>query len=180
MKNLLLGYFKSIQIDSLSLDKAQIKYQSLIENKRSVFEEDNFSLNLKNFILDQDAIIQESKTMFSDEIDLVFNNYSFSLAGGKYEVSTDKLQYNSRTKSIVIKDLELAPNSEFSDRIQLGMQFPSVSFQGVDIEEFFFDNKLDLDKLEIDQGNIEIGIDRKVAVKSPGNLPKNAKKEDLG
>ncbi|SEF52810.1 hypothetical protein [Algoriphagus boritolerans] len=179
VKNLLLGYFKSIQIDSLSLDKAQIKYQSLIENKRSVFEEDNFSLNLKNFILDQDAIIQESKTMFSDEIDLVFNNYSFSLAGGKYEVSTDKLQYNSRTKSIVIKDLELAPNSEFSDRIQLGMQFPSVSFQGVDIEEFFFDNKLDLDKLEIDQGNIEIGIDRKVAVKSPGNLPKNAKKRTL-
>jgi hypothetical protein len=179
VKNLLLGYFKVIQIDSLSLNEAQIKYQSLIANKRSIFEEDNFSLNLKNFILDQEALIQENKTMFSDEIDLVFNNYSFSLAGGKYEVTTDKLQYNSKTKSIEIKDLALIPNEELSGRIQLGMQFPMVSFQGVDIEEFFFDNKLDLDKLEIDQGTIEIGIDRKVALKSPSNQAQNTKRRTL-
>jgi len=179
VKNLLLGYFNVIQIDSLSLDNAQIKYQSLVENKRSIFEEDNFSLNLKNFILDQDALIHEDKTLFSDEIDVVFNNYSFSLAGGKYEVSTDKLQYNSRTKSIEIKDLELVPNDELAGRIQLGMQFPKVSFRGVDIEEFFFDNILDLDKLEIDQGNIEIGIDRKVASRLPSNRPINTKKRTL-
>jgi hypothetical protein len=179
VKNLLLGYFKVIQIDSLSLDNAQIKYQSLVENKRSVFEEDNFSLNMKNFILDQDALITENKTLFSDEIDLVFNNYSFSLAGGKYEVSTDKLQYNSKTKSIEIKDLELVPNEQVAGRIQLGLQFPKVSFKGVDIEEFFFENKLDLDKLEIDQGTIEIGIDRKVASKSSSIRPKNIKKRTL-
>ncbi|MFN3999122.1 hypothetical protein [Algoriphagus sp.] len=179
VKNLLLGYFSIIQIDSLSLDNAQIKYQSLVENKRSIFEEDNFTLNLKNFILDQEAVIHEDKTMFSDEIDLVFNNYSFSLAGGKYEVSTDKLQYNSKTKSIEIKDLELAPNDELAGRIQLGMQFPRVSFRGVDIEEFFFDNILDLDRLEIDQGNIEIGIDRKVASKLPSNRLINTKKRTL-
>jgi hypothetical protein len=179
VKNLLLGYFKVIQIDSLSLDNAQIKYQSLVENKRSIFEEDNFSLNLKNFILDQDALIHEDKTLFSDEIDLVFNNYSFSLAGGKYEVSTDKLQYNSKTKSIEIKDLELVPNEELASRIQLGMQFPKVSFRGVDIEEFFFENTLDFDKLEIDQGNIEIGIDRKVASKLPSTRPINTKKRTL-
>jgi hypothetical protein len=179
VKNLLLGYFKIIQIDSLSLDNAQVKYQSLVENKRSVFEEDNFSLNLKNFILDRDALIKENKTLFSDEIDLVFNNYSFSLAGGKYEVSTDKLQYNSKTQSIEIKDLELVPNEQFGGRIQLGLQFPKVSFKGVDIEEFFFENKLDLDKLEIDQGAIEIGIDRKVAAKSSAISGKNLKKRAL-
>jgi hypothetical protein len=179
VKNLLLGYFKVIQIDSLSLDNAQIKYQSLVENKRSVFEEDNFSLNLKNFILDKDALIKENKTLFSDEIDLVFNNYSFSLAGGKYEVSTDKLQYNSKTQSIEIKDLELVPNEQVAGRIQLGLQFPKVSFKGVDIEEFFFENKLDLDKLEIDQGTIEIGIDRKVASKSSTIQAKNLKKRTL-
>lgn len=179
VKNLLLGYFKVIQIDSLSLDNAQVKYQSLVENKRSVFEEDNFSLNLKNFILDRDALIQDNKTMFSDEIDLVFNNYSFSLAGGKYEVTTDKLQYNSKSKSIEIKDLELIPNEQMAGRIQLGMQFPVVNFKGVDIEEFFFDNILDLDKLEIDQGNIEIGIDRKVASKLPQAPSKNSAKRML-
>lgn len=179
VKNLLLGYFNVIQIDSLSLDKAKVKYQSLVENKRSVFEENNFSLNLKNFILDKNALIQDNKTLFSDEIDLVFNNYSFSLASGKYEVTTDKLQYNSKSKSIVIKDLELIPNDAFSGRIQLGMQFPRVSFEGVDIEEFFFDNKLNLDKLEIDRGNIEIGIDKKVGSKSTKRQSKKSTKRTV-
>ncbi|HSF55234.1 MAG TPA: hypothetical protein VLA71_15880 [Algoriphagus sp.] len=176
IKNLLLGYFKAIVIDSVSLDKAQIKYQSFVENKRSTFEEDNFSLRMKNFILDQDAMIANDQTLFSDEIDLIFNNYSFSLAGGKYEVTTDKLQYNSLKKSIEIKDLELVPNANFPGRILLGLNFPSVSFKGVDIEQFFFENKLDLDKLEIDQGQIEIGIDRKIATKSKTERPENSGK----
>lgn len=176
VKNLLLGYFKVIQIDSLSLDNAQVKYESLIQNKRSVIEEDDFSLNLKNFHLDRDALIQENKTLFSDEIDLVFNNYSFSLPGGKYEVSTDKLQFNSKSETIEIAGLELIPSSDFEGRIQVGMKFPTVSFQGVNVEEFFFDNRLDLDKLEIDRGNIEIGIDRKVATKTSSNRAKISKK----
>ncbi|WP_111670922.1 hypothetical protein [Algoriphagus litoralis] len=179
VKNLLLGYFKTIQIDSLSLDKAQIKYQSLVENKRSSFEEDNFSFKLKNFYLDEQGLIQEDKTLFSDEIELIFNNYSFSLAGGKYEVTTDQLKFNSLSQSIEIKDLELIPNENFSGRIQLGMQFPSVSFQGVDIEEFFFENKLDLNKLEISQGNIEVGIDKKVEQKSDSPSAKKIKKRAL-
>lgn len=179
VKNLLLGYFKAIQIDSLSLDKAQIKYQSLVENKRSLFEEDNFSLRLKNFVLDREALASNDQTLFSEEIDLIFNNYSFSLAGGKYEVTTDKLQYNSIKKSIEIKDLELVPNENFLGRIQLGLNFPKVSFKGVDIEQFFFENKLDLDKLEIDQGQIEIGIDRKIATKSKAEKQETTKKRAL-
>lgn len=180
VKNLLLGYFNSIQIDSLSLDNAKVKYQSLIQNKRSVFEEDNFSLNLKNLLLNQDSLIEDTKTMFSDEIDMVFNNYSFSLAGGKYEVNTDVLRYNSMSKSIEIKDLELIPNEDMAGRIQLGMQFPTVNFRGVDIEEFFFDNILDLDKLEIDYGNIEIGIDKKVASRQSQTSSKNSRRRTLG
>lgn len=179
VKKLLLGYFKAIQIDSLSLDKAQIKYQSLVENKRSSFEEDNFSFKLKNFSLDEEGLIQDEKTLFSDEVELVFNNYSFSLAGGKYEVTTNQLKFNSLSKSIDIKNLELIPNEDLSGRIQLGMQFPSVSFQGVDIEEFFFENRLDLKKLEINQGNIEVGIDKKVAQKSGSTPSKKTKKRAL-
>lgn len=179
VKNLLLGYFKAIQIDSLNLDKAQIKYQSLVEDKRSLFEEDNFSLRLKNFILDKEALELNDQTLFSDEIDLIFNNYSFSLAGGKYEVTTDQLQYNSLKKSIEIKDLELVPNDNFPGRIQLGLNFPTVSFKGVEIEQFFFDNKLDLDKLEIDQGKIQIGIDRKIATKSKTERSGNSRKRAL-
>ena len=179
VKNLLLGYFKAIAVDSVNLSNAQVRYQSLIENKRSSFSEDNFSLKLKNFVLDQEAPDQEGKTLFSDEIDLVFNNYSFSLAGGKYEVTTDKLRYNSLGKTIVIDNLELVPNENFPGRINLGLQFPKVNFKGVNIEEFFFENKLVLDKLEFDRGVIEVAIDRKIEAKPKTTKPKNTRKKSL-
>ncbi|WP_139352685.1 hypothetical protein [Algoriphagus sp. A40] len=179
MRNLLLGYFKAITVDSVRLDKAKFQYQSLVENKRSNFQEENFSLGMKNFALDQEALVPNDKTLFSDEIDLVFNNYSFSLAGGKYEVTTDKLQYNSLKKSIEISDLELVPNESFAGRIQLGLNFPKVSFKNVDIEQFFFDNRLELDMLEIDHGQIEVGIDRKIASKSKPEQNKSSRKRAL-
>ena len=173
IRDLLLGYFKAIAIDSVSLDKAQITYQSFVEDKQASFEEDNFSLGLRNFVLNQEELIPNDKTLFSDEIDLIFNNYSFSLDGGRYEVSTDRLQYNSIRQSIEVKDLVLNPNENYPGRIQLGLKLPKVSFKGVDIEQFFFENRLDFNKLEIDQGQIEIGIDRKIATKSEADKPKN-------
>jgi hypothetical protein len=180
LRDALLGYFKSIAIDTVSLDGAKISYRSMVEDKESSFEEDNFSLSLKNFALDSDALISNDKTLFSDEIDLMFNNYSFSLGGGRYEVTTDQLRYNSISQSIEVKDLVLIPNQESSGRIQLGLVLPKVNFRGVDIERFLFDNKLDLDKLEIEQGQIEIGIDREIATKNstdPGNMKMHALEE---
>ncbi len=182
LREILLGYFKAIAVDTVSLDKAQISYRSLVEGQRSNFEENNFSLSLKNFVLDQNEAISHDKTLFSDEIDLVFNNYSFSLGGGKYEVTTDRLRYNSLTQSIEVKDLVLIPNADFPGRIQLGLFFPTVDFKGVDVEQFFFENRLDLNKLEIDGGLIEIAIDREVATKSASDgsrRPVNTRKKSL-
>jgi hypothetical protein len=176
VRDLLLGYFKAIAVDSVSLDKAQVTYQSFVQDKQSTFEEDNFSLNLKNFRLDQELLIPNDKTLFSDEIDLVFNNYSFSLGAEKYEVSTNKLHYNSLQQSIDIEDLVLKPNDNFPGRIQLGLKFPRVNFKGVDVEQFFFENRLDLDKLEIDHGHIEIAIDRNIATQAVAK--KSPKPED--
>lgn len=179
VKNLLLGYFNAIAIDSITLSNSQISYESLIQSKRSSFSEDNFSLKLKNFVLDEAAPVQEDKTLFSDEIDLIFNNYSFSLAGGKYEVTTDQLRYNSLGKTITIDNLEFVPNENFPGRINLGMQFPKLNLKGVDIEEFFFENKLILDKLEFDRGAIEVAIDRKIEAKPKTSPQKNTRKKSL-
>lgn len=162
IRNLLLGYFDSIQIDSIDLSKAKIKYESFIENKRSRFEEDELSLNLKNFALGLQDTLGAEKTLFSDEVNLVFNNYSFTLAGGKYLAETDYLNYNSRTKTIDFEDLILTPASGVKSKLALALKLPKVRLQGVDIEEFIFESNLSLEKLEIEKGEVEFGIDREI------------------
>ncbi|TNF44848.1 MAG: hypothetical protein EP311_00495 [Cytophagales bacterium] len=177
IKDVLLGYFNSIQVDSLNLGQAKIKFQSLIEDKKSSFQEDDFSLKLKNFYLSPADTTFTEKTLFSEEIDLTFNNYSFNLAGGKYSVETDFLNYNSKDQAILFDHLILKPGENTNSRLNLGLNFPKVILRGVDIEEFVFDNILNLQKLEIDQGLVEIGIDQEVSVaENEGPKKKGARK----
>ena len=172
VKSLLLGYFNSISIDSIDLYQAKIKYENLQPNKKNLFQEDNLTLRLKNFFLDPSETTFSGKTLFSEEIDLTFSDYSFSLANGKYRVETDLLHYNSKNESLVFDNLLVYPGGNTRGRLALGLEFPKVIFKGVDIEQFVFDNVLDLQKVEIDEGKVEIGIDRKISTTSRDNQEK--------
>jgi hypothetical protein len=165
VKSLLLGYFNQIHIDSINLHQAKINYKGLAGSRKTSFEEDNFSLRLKNFSLDPSDTSFTGKTLFSEEIDLTFSDYSFTLANGKYLVETDLLNFNSKDQSITIDNLVLLPSVDLGNRVVLGLDFPKVFLKGVNIEEFVFDNILDLQKLEIDKGVVEIGVDRKILAK---------------
>lgn len=174
IQDLLLGYFNQIQIDSIDLSKAKIKYESHIENKNAKFEEDELSLKLRNFTLGIGDSLASEKTLFSDEVNLIFNNYSFTLAGGKYLAETDYLNYNSRTKTIDFEDLVLTPSGRVKSKLALALNLPKVRLQGVDIEEFIFESNLIFQKLEIDEGEVEFGINRDIE-----SLPKKITKKSL-
>ena len=163
VKGLLLGYFNSISIDSVDLFQAKIKYENLLENKRNLFQEDNFTLKLKKFFLDPRDTSFTGKTLFSEEIDLTFSDYSFSLGNGKYLVESDLMNYNSKKETLEFNNLLVFPGDNSQSRVALGLDFPLVIFKGVDIEQFVFDNILDLQKLEIIDGKVEIGIDRQIS-----------------
>lgn len=162
LKALLLGYFTKIQVDSVNIDAAKIRYENQSMASMTSFEEDRLSFSLTNFSLsDKDSLSQE-RALFSDEVKLTFTSYSFSLAGGRYLVETDYLHYNSRTRTLDFENLSLLPGKVGDKRIALGLSLPKVSLKGVNIEEFVFDNILNLEKLEINGGDVSLDIDRQV------------------
>lgn len=181
IKELLLGYFDEISIDSIDFSKAKVKYESFIENKRSRFEEDELALKFKNFTLGVADSLESDRTLFSDEVNLIFNNYSFTLAGGSYLAETDYLNYNSKTKTIDFEDLVLTPTRQTKNKLALALNLPKVRLQGVDIEEFVFENNLILQKLAIQEGEVELGINRQVEPlqkKNPKRAPSARKTLD--
>lgn len=170
IQDLLLGYFQSIRVDSVHVDQATIRYESLAQDKKASFEENNLTLKLRNFALNGSDTLTTNRSFFSDEVDLTFNAYSFTLAGGKYLAETDYLNYNSLTKTIAMENLLLVPGTGFAKRVSLGLNIPKVQLEGVNMEEFLFENLLNLEKLEIEAGEIEIAIDRKITTASKSKL----------
>lgn len=162
LKALLLGYFSDIQVDSVNMDGAKIRYENQATEALTSFEEDRLSFSLTNFSLSDKDSLPQDRALFSDEVKLTFTSYSFSLAGGRYLVETDYLHYNSRTRTLDFENLSLLPGKVGDKRIALGLRLPKVALKGVNIEEFVFDNVLNLEKLEINGGDVELDIDRQV------------------
>jgi hypothetical protein len=158
--DLLTSYFNVLKIDSLSFSQGKIKYENYSGSKDIAFQEDNFSLSLLNFYVDRSGTNSENKTFFSEEIDLILDNYAFNLAGGNYVATTNNLSYNSLDQTILIDSLKLMPGANLDSKIALSLSLPQVAFKGVDIESFLFENMLDLENLSVTGGEINIEIDR--------------------
>jgi len=166
LKALLLGYFEDIQVDSVTISDAKVRYENKVKEAVTQFEEDQLFFKLKNFSIQEKDTLKDNRALFSDEVNLIFNSYSFSLAGGKYVVDTDYLNYNSRTRTLDFENLRLLPGKVGDQRLALGFNFPKVALRGVNVEEFIFDNVLNLQKLEINGGEIALGVDRQVQATS--------------
>ena len=175
LKALLLGYFEEIQVDSVNIDGAKIRYENQATAAVTSFEEDRLSFSLTNFSLSDKDSVLEDRALFSDEVKLTFTSYSFSLAGGRYLVETDYLHYNSRTRTLDFENLSLLPGKVGDKRIALGLSLPKVALKGVNIEEFIFDNVLNLEKLEINGGDVALDIDRQVTAVDQKTVNKRKK-----
>ncbi|MDR7128840.1 hypothetical protein J2X69_001172 [Algoriphagus sp. 4150] len=189
IQDLLTSYFSTIQIDSVSFSDGQVQYKNFAGRKNISLSEDSLSLNLKGFYLEKGLAKSPDRTFFSDEIDLILTKYDFSVAGGNYEVDTDGLRFNSRSKTIEIDNLTLKPSKSINSKIALSLNLPSVSFEGVDIEAFLFENQLRLEKLAVDGSDIKLEINqdyrREVTQETPPNgaaktLPKSIELVSIG
>ena len=175
LKALLLGYFTKIQVDSVNIDAAKIRYENQSTASVTSFEEDRLSFSLTNFLLSDKDSLPQDRALFSDEVKLTFTSYTFSLAGGRYLVETDYLHYNSRTRTLDFENLSLLPGKVGDKRIALGLSLPKVALKGVNIEEFVFDNVLNLEKLEINGGDVALDIDRQVTAVDQKTVNKRKK-----
>lgn len=179
IRGLLLGYFDQIHVDSVRVDQAKINFQSQSESLQTKFEEDDFNLSLKNFSLYPNDTTFTSKTLFSEEIDLTFKNYLFNLTGGKYLVEVDQLNYNSKKESLTLDGLNVRPGQSLQSRVSLGLDFPKVELKGVNIEQFVFEDILDLEKIEIAQGNVEVAIDREIKSRASDRTSRNVPRKNI-
>jgi hypothetical protein len=158
--DLLASYFSYISIDSVSFSDGRVRYENFSGNRNILLSEDSLSLSLKGFLIERGKLSANDRTFFSDEIDLGLKKYAFSVAGGSYEIGTDRLNYNSKSQTIFIDNLRLFPSKAIQSKIEFEVKLPRVAFQGVDLQSFLFDNKLKLNQLSVDGSQINLNVIR--------------------
>jgi len=158
--DLLTTYFTQIKVDSLSLLSGTLEYENLGEDRIRTFAEDNVSIRVKNFYLDEYSRAEDLQTLFAEELDIGLDNYVFNLAEGKYTIVADRIRFNSAREEIFTSNVRLRPREDLDAKVSISADIPTMSFTGVDLESFIFDNALELNKVKLSGTDVRLSINR--------------------
>jgi hypothetical protein len=178
---LLTNYFSEVKVDTLTLRQGTLNYENYVRDRIRTFAEENVSIAVKNFYINKDASPDELRSLFSEEVDLRLNNYVFNIADGKYNILADRISFNTAREEIVASNVSLNPRRNFTDKTRVSANIPSMSFKGVDLEGFLFENELKLELVQFTGSDVNILINNDLdddetsssrRVRRERNLPK--------
>ncbi|WP_229683518.1 hypothetical protein [Echinicola rosea] len=174
------SYFSHVTIDSLNVIDGSIAYENYVQNKIKTFAEDNVSIKIKKFELDENVTPRNAETFFAEELDVSLNNYVFNVADGRYSLHADQISYNSSRDELITSNVRLRPRRDLGVKVTIGANISNLSFAGVDVDRFFFENTLAMSKVSLSDAEVNLFIDRNgtkrsqrdKAPKKTRNLPK--------
>ena len=174
---LVTNYFKVISVDSLSTDNGTFNYENFANERFRSFAENDISIKIRNFYLDENIDPSANRTFFSDEVDVNLNNYLFNIANGKYSIVAGRIGFNSAKEEINTFNVKLMPNKDLKAKVSIEASFPDLSFSGVDLEAFLFDNTLALTKLRFSDAEVNLSINRNFSKGKvePGSVKKKSR-----
>lgn len=158
MLDLLTNYFKEVNIGSLSIQNGTLNYEGFGIDKIKTFSEDNVSIAVRNFHIHENTDPENVRFLFSEEVDLRLNNYVFNIADGKYNLLAERISFNTAREEIVVSNVRLNPRLNIQDKTRVTANIPELTFRGVDLEAFLFDNSLSLEKVRLLDSKVEVLI----------------------
>ncbi|SHM37886.1 hypothetical protein SAMN04488057_101264 [Cyclobacterium lianum] len=158
--NLISNYFKEVGIDSLSIEEGTFVYENFANETFRTFAENDIAIKIRNFYLDEDIDPAENRTLFAEEVDVNLNNYLFNIANGRYSIVAERIAFNSAREEINTFNVRLMPNSYLDSKVSIAAVVPELSFSGVDLEAFLFDNTLSLSLLRLSDADVKLSINQ--------------------
>jgi hypothetical protein len=156
---LLNNYVESISIGKIAAPNGNIELVTHSRRGKTSSFNNKFSVELENFLLNE-AEIEKDRLFFADDFELQIEDQLFQLSDDVHNLQASEIGISSKKSEIYIRNAILYP--DISSRVygDLPMHFhiniPEIRLQGVDLEEAYFEQKLDVDRVLIQQPNINL------------------------
>src|SRR5690606_8397811 len=178
--NLLTNYFSVVKVDALTVEEGTLVFENFGKDKIRTFAENDVAIGISNFYVDEFIDPLDSRVLFAEELDIRLNNYVFNIAEGKYRIVADGISYNSASEEINTYNVRLRPSRTLDAKAVIQADIPNMSFKGVDLEAFLFENTLSLTKLKLSGADVKLFLNRdkeagaasRVSRRRERNLPK--------
>ncbi len=131
-----------------------------ISNKNS-FTIKSITFIINNFYADKEMFYGKGKNFFSDDIEMIIDDYRLKLKDNIHVFGAKKLYINSKTKEIILSNIYLRPNKniiELSDSNAniLDFSIAKIKLDNADFKEIYLKHQLHLTKAYV------AGLDGKI------------------
>jgi hypothetical protein len=158
--HLISDYLQKVSIKNLQMHNGLLNINQQTKNLKGFNLSNYFSIKMFNFEIDALASTREQKLFFSEEIDLVLNDHSFTLADGVHKVFAKEIGILSSDDKIYIKNANLYPDilSPKFDSLHISFfaNIPSMQISNADIFGIFNKGSLAVNEINIDKPSIKL------------------------
>ncbi len=156
---LLKNYISQIKVETIRSTGGTINLVSHSRQGKTIDVTNNFNLSLDNFILN-DEELGKKRFLFSDYFNLTLKDHLFKLSDNVHHLQVSEINLSSKDSIILINEALLYPDitSDSYKNIpwNLHIDVPQIKLSGFDFEQYFRNNELVVNNLNLSSPQIEI------------------------
>lgn len=156
---LLSNYLDDIQIGAVEIPDGTIRLINHSKTDKTISLNNHFSLKLDNTRINKEQFGQ-NKLLFSEFIDFSVRDHLIRLSDNVHVIKASEVGFSTRRQEIFVINAQIYPETNSKDfssimwNIQLTI--PEVRIKGINMEEFYFDHKINADNLLINSPTIKL------------------------
>jgi hypothetical protein len=158
--SLIEDYLYKIDIKSLRMNDGNLNFTQYRKGESPIEFSDFFDITMTGFSLDSVSNKRTNKILYSDDIDLVLKNQSFTLGDGVHRLSADEIAILTSSDKIYLNNARLYPDVLSAKFIKMPVAFscniPSVEITGADINGLINNGNLFTNTITITKPDIQL------------------------
>ena len=162
----LFKLFKSIEVEKFSIDdgKAQI-----MEKENEIFYSNDITLQGDKFSIDEQSYNKREKALFSDFLEIQLKENKISLPGINHKLSIGDFGFSTKNSSIFFQNITVIPIisniEDHQNKPLIYFNSSDIEFANVDFNKIFFDKKLNIGSLKLENPDCKIILPNKQNIK---------------
>ena len=151
-------YLSGIYSNLVYIENGKLNIQNYQNQKLQGYFETGFTFSLTDFTLDSTSVQRTDKYFYATNFNLNFSNYNMRLVDNLHKLGIEKINISSLGQQVQIENLQLQPvhnnvtqaTMQQYNRSELyNIAVPRINFNGIDLNNAFFNKKLKINQFEI-------------------------------
>ncbi|MEL6842081.1 MAG: hypothetical protein AAFP02_02615, partial [Bacteroidota bacterium] len=149
-------YFKQIEIGALALDSTHLQRIAIKGDSLQALDFPNLQLLARGISLDSSSRIGPDNLLFTQQLQIGLEDWRYNLPDSMHQLALGQLTYDAQEKHIRAEQIQLIPRDTSGAQTYYAGEVPSLDILGVDAYELYQDKVLEVDRIQLNQPQVEM------------------------